>query len=98
PANDVFINALEERYRSVRRFLPDLLERLHFGANPTGKAEVDLFPTVRAVCEVDLFPIVRAVREVDLFPTLPAAREVDLFPIVRAVREVDLFPIVRSVH
>ncbi|HGC5539661.1 TPA: DUF4158 domain-containing protein, partial [Klebsiella pneumoniae] len=47
PANDVFINALEERYRSVRRFLPDLLERLHFGANPTGKAVVDGFEWLR---------------------------------------------------
>ena len=27
PANDVFLHALEERYRSVRRFLPDLLAR-----------------------------------------------------------------------
>ncbi|MCB5194997.1 Tn3 family transposase [Deefgea salmonis] len=40
PANDVFLHALEERYRGVRRFLPDLLARLHFGANPTGEAVV----------------------------------------------------------
>lgn len=40
PADDVFFHALDERYRSVRRFLPDLLNRVHFGASPAGKAVV----------------------------------------------------------
>lgn len=37
PANDVFYLALEERYRSVRRFLPDLLKHMRFGFSPAGK-------------------------------------------------------------
>ncbi|MBN0719893.1 Tn3 family transposase, partial [Pseudomonas aeruginosa] len=37
PANDVFYLALEERYRSVRRFLPDLLKHIRFGFSPAGK-------------------------------------------------------------
>lgn len=37
PANDVFYLALEERYRSVRRFLPDLLKHIRFGFSPSGK-------------------------------------------------------------
>lgn len=36
-ANDVFYAALEERYRSVRRFLPDLLKHIRFGFSPAGK-------------------------------------------------------------
>ena len=37
PANDVYYLALEERYRSVRRFLPDLLKHVRFGFSPAGK-------------------------------------------------------------
>lgn len=37
PANDVFYLALEGRYRSVRRFLPDLLKHIRFGFSPAGK-------------------------------------------------------------
>ena len=37
PANDVYYLALEERYRSVRRFLPDLLKHIRFGFSPAGK-------------------------------------------------------------
>lgn len=37
PANDVFYLALEERYRSVRRFLPELLKHIRFGFSPSGK-------------------------------------------------------------
>ena len=37
PANDVYYLALEARYRSVRRFLPDLLTHICFGFSPAGK-------------------------------------------------------------
>lgn len=37
PANDVYYLALEERYRSVRFFLPDLLKHIRFGFSPAGK-------------------------------------------------------------
>jgi len=34
PANHVFYLVLENRYRSVRRFLPDLLKHIRFGFKP----------------------------------------------------------------
>ncbi|MDT4855338.1 hypothetical protein FQZ97_896880 [compost metagenome] len=37
PADDVYFLALEARYRSVRRFLPDLLKHIRFGFSPAGK-------------------------------------------------------------
>lgn len=37
PANDVAFHTLDERYRSIRRFLPDMLKHLHFGATPQEK-------------------------------------------------------------
>lgn len=40
PTDDVFYRELGTRYRSVRRFLPDLLNHLNFGASPAGKAVV----------------------------------------------------------
>lgn len=40
PVDDVYYLALEDRYRSVRRFLPDLLKHIHFGFSPAGKAVV----------------------------------------------------------
>lgn len=40
PANDVAFHTLDERYRSIRRFLPDMLKHLHFGATPAGKEVV----------------------------------------------------------
>lgn len=37
PVVDVYFLALEARYRSVRRFLPDLLKHIRFGFSPAGK-------------------------------------------------------------
>ena len=37
PADDVYFLALEARYRSVRRFLPDLLKHIRFGSSPAGR-------------------------------------------------------------
>ena len=37
PVDDVYFLALEARYRSVRRFLPDLLKHIRFGFSPAGK-------------------------------------------------------------
>lgn len=37
PADDVYYRELEAKYRTVRRFLPALLEHIHFGANVAGK-------------------------------------------------------------
>lgn len=36
PPNDVYFRELDDRYRSVRRYLPTLLRHLRFGASPAG--------------------------------------------------------------
>ena len=37
PANYVYFNELDAKFRTVRRFLPALVEHVHFGANATGQ-------------------------------------------------------------
>ncbi len=48
PANDVYYRELEAKYRTVRRFLPKLLEHIHFGANAAGKPIVAAIDWLRA--------------------------------------------------
>jgi len=36
PSNNVYFKDLESKYRTVRRFLPTLVEHIHFGASPSG--------------------------------------------------------------
>ena len=48
PANDVYYRELEAKYRTVRRFLPELLEHIRFGANSAGKPVVAAFDWLRA--------------------------------------------------
>jgi hypothetical protein len=38
PPEDVYYDELRASYRRVRRFLPTLVEHIHFGASPSGKA------------------------------------------------------------
>jgi TnpA family transposase len=40
PANNVYFQELDAKYRTVRRFLPTLITQIHFGANTAGKALV----------------------------------------------------------
>jgi TnpA family transposase len=40
PANNVYYKELEAKYRTVRRFLPTLVEHIRFGATPTGRPVV----------------------------------------------------------
>ena len=47
PADDVFYNALNARYRSVRRFLPTLLKHIRFDASPAGEPIVAGFNWLR---------------------------------------------------
>ncbi|MDB0554555.1 hypothetical protein LBW46_26485, partial [Ralstonia solanacearum] len=37
PADDVYFNELDARFRTVRRFLPTLIEQIHFAANVAGE-------------------------------------------------------------
>lgn len=37
PADDVYFQELDTKYKTVRRFLPTLLEHVHFGANVAGE-------------------------------------------------------------
>lgn len=41
PADDVYFTALDQRYRSVRRYLPHLLKQVQFGHTPNGQAVVE---------------------------------------------------------
>lgn len=41
PADNVYFRALDVRYRHVRRYLPHLLEHVHFGHAPAGRTLVD---------------------------------------------------------
>ncbi|MBC8751043.1 MULTISPECIES: Tn3 family transposase [Paraburkholderia] len=52
PPQDVFYRELQGRYRSVRRFLPALLEHIHLDAGPAGRAVVEALKYLH-VMEVD---------------------------------------------
>ncbi|MFH0928111.1 MAG: Tn3 family transposase [bacterium] len=47
PPDDVYYNELSERYRSVRRYLPAVLQHLKFDSNPAGKAVVEALAWLR---------------------------------------------------
>jgi hypothetical protein len=40
PPDDVYYRELQERYRSIRLFLPTLVKHIRFGASPAGKPVV----------------------------------------------------------
>lgn len=48
PADNVYYRELDARYRSVRRYLPALVEHIHFGANAEGKPVVAAFEWLQA--------------------------------------------------
>ncbi len=48
PSDDVFYQELETQYRSVRRYLPAVLEHLHFDSIPAGKDVVTAFNWLRS--------------------------------------------------
>lgn len=47
PADDVYYHELDAKYKTVRRFLPALLEHIHFGANSDGEPVVAAFDWLR---------------------------------------------------
>lgn len=47
PPDDVYFQELEARYRSIRRFLPELLKRIHFQAHSAGQPVVAAFNWLR---------------------------------------------------
>jgi TnpA family transposase len=63
PPDDVYFLELDTRYRSVRIFLPTLLEHIRFGASPAGEPVVAAFEWLR-------------VQEMPEKPKSPAPREV----------------------
>jgi TnpA family transposase len=48
PADNVFYQELDAKYKTVRRFLPALVEHVHFGANAAGGPVVAAFDWLRA--------------------------------------------------
>ncbi|MBF0548251.1 MAG: Tn3 family transposase, partial [Candidatus Riflebacteria bacterium] len=48
PPDDVYYRALKERYRSVRVFLPTVLQHIRFGANPAGSHILAAFDWLRS--------------------------------------------------
>jgi TnpA family transposase len=48
PADDVYYRELDARYRAVRRYLPTLLEHMHFDANVAGRPVVAAFDWLHA--------------------------------------------------
>ncbi|HZF98902.1 MAG TPA: Tn3 family transposase [Pseudoxanthomonas sp.] len=48
PADNVYYQELEAKYKTVRRFLPALVEHIHFGANAAGEPVVAAFDWLRA--------------------------------------------------
>ncbi|MFA5504042.1 MAG: Tn3 family transposase [Vulcanimicrobiota bacterium] len=48
PPDDVYYSELDAHYRSIRIFLPTLLQHIQFGANPAGKAVVAGFEWLKA--------------------------------------------------
>jgi TnpA family transposase len=47
PADDVYYHELDAKYKTVRRFLPALLEHIRFGSNSDGKPVVAAFDWLR---------------------------------------------------
>jgi TnpA family transposase len=48
PADDVYFQELDAKYRTVRCFLPYLVEQIHFGANVAGEPVIAAFDWLRA--------------------------------------------------
>lgn len=48
PADNVYYQELDAKYKTVRRFLPALVEHIHFGANAAGEPVVAAFNWLRA--------------------------------------------------
>jgi len=48
PANNVYFNELDAKFKTVRRFLPDLLSRIHFEGNASAKALVEALCWIEA--------------------------------------------------
>lgn len=48
PADDVYYLELDAKYRTVRRFLPTLLEHIRFGANSDGKPVIAAYDWLRS--------------------------------------------------
>lgn len=48
PADDVYYRELDAKYKTVRRFLPALVEHVRFGANAAGKPVVEAFEWLKA--------------------------------------------------
>jgi len=48
PADNVYYQELDAKYKTVRRFLPALAEHIHFGANAAGEPFVAAFAWLRA--------------------------------------------------
>lgn len=63
PPDDVYYRELSAHYRTVRTFLPTLLQHIQFGASPAGKPVVDGFAWLRT-------------HEMDTKTRLPARRAV----------------------
>ncbi|WP_343090792.1 hypothetical protein, partial [Escherichia coli] len=41
PDNNVYFNELDSKFKTVRRFLPDLLSRIHFEGNASAKTLIE---------------------------------------------------------
>ncbi|ATO57395.1 hypothetical protein [Bartonella sp. 1-1C] len=41
PANNVYFNELDFKFKTVRRFLPDLLSRIHFEGNASAETLIE---------------------------------------------------------
>lgn len=48
PADNVYYQELDAKYKTVRRFLPALVKHIHFGANAAGEPVVAAFDWLRA--------------------------------------------------
>lgn len=48
PTDNVYFQELDAKYKTVRRFLPTLIEHIHFGANAAGAPVVAAFDWLRA--------------------------------------------------
>jgi TnpA family transposase len=64
PSDDVYYQELQERYRSIRRYLPAVLKHLHFGSSPAGEQVVAAFEWLRDIEEGKKKTAVPAPREV----------------------------------
>lgn len=48
PANNVYFNELDAKFKTVRRFLPDLLSRIHFEGNASAEALIEALCWIEA--------------------------------------------------